>query len=1131
MTFGDPARTEAVKWMSRRELRSLTSDSGHVVFVARLRGNQREAMNSNEEQLLAEVDRLTEELAATRQEADLRLGEVQKLSSSLEETLKTKEEAEKQVAGLERRLKEVELYSELERLRSLENLRMEHQKALEREQRQVDYEREQTRILTQAFEQEKAELQKKLTLLPTSLEVGEVPTVVPVVATSGTVSETVPEETTIRDVVSDSVLVASEAPSTIIDVMTPPIIDVTHPTCTVHSAMPTTMTTVSTETMPITVTTPLVRSGTSTPVLHSRSSAGGLGITGVMASEDDGAVSVAERESSLLATMARLLQAHTEAIAAQTQATAAQHLPPLKPYRGEGKQVEEDGFGRWLEQFEERAKIAGWSQAQQLHQLKLLLEKTALRVFQMLPIEDQGNYEKVTSALRARFKAVDIEELRGLEFHHRVQGEETIEELGLELQALGRKAFPSITGREFDRLLKGRFFQALHVKWQRKVGAPKTGETFQELYDRARILEQHERQYAESAAARLDGTRKGDRNQRVEGGGHRGKKLPPTEKNKESSGSHSLITPSTNPPRDRICYSCKQPGHLFRDCPNRGRQPEALGRSQLHMNASNPVVSRNAVIESRKDSTSVENMSLQQLETLLAERRLQEEQSCLLHPVNTNVVSASQEGDGKAVGPTIYMPVRLGGILVEAMVDTGSQSTIISRSLLQKIAQSLKVAGSPLPVLELPTVRLFGKDGAGGGRELVITAQFNTMVEADGESVSVLVFVQPDSRQPCLLGMNVLPALGFSMFRANGEPLITKTDDLKVAMVRLVQCTVISSLKGSFVEVEPFQKLQPKSSVIFEPLGSQLESVGLQTHESLLEIGEDGRLSIPVVNVQGTPARLEKGLRVGLVRCVKQVSEALNSCTGGRMCEKHPVNCARVEAISQSKERVEQLLQLLKMSSEKLLESQGQQLTQLIGEYSDVFALNDAELGCTNMVRHSIDTGDNPPVKQRPYRTPIVYRKTISQMIDQMTEQGVIQPSMSPWASPVVLVPKKDGSQRFCIDYRRLNSLTRRDVYPLPRIDDILDTLGEAKYFSSLDLASGYWQVELDEDARQKSAFTSHRGLFEFLRMPFGLCNAPATFQRLMQVVLSGLEGTSCFVYLDDVLVVSQTFKEHLEHL
>ena len=138
---------------------------------------------------------------------------------------------------------------------------------------------------------------------------------------------------------------------------------------------------------------------------------------------------------------------------------------------------------------------------------------------------------------------------------------------------------------------------------------------------------------------------------------------------------------------------------------------------------------------------------------------------------------------------------------------------------------------------------------------------------------------------------------------------------------------------------------------------------------------------------------------------------------------------------------------------------------------------------------------------------------------------------MSPWASPVVIVPKKDGSKRFCVDYRRLNAVTRRDVYPLPRIDDILDAAGGAKYFSSLDLASGYWQVELDQEAREKSAFTTHRGLFEFTRMPFGLCNAPATFQRLMQAILAGLEGTSCFVYLDDILVVSDTFEDHLKHL
>ena len=118
----------------------------------------------------------------------------------------------------------------------------------------------------------------------------------------------------------------------------------------------------------------------------------------------------------------------------------------------------------------------------------------------------------------------------------------------------------------------------------------------------------------------------------------------------------------------------------------------------------------------------------------------------------------------------------------------------------------------------------------------------------------------------------------------------------------------------------------------------------------------------------------------------------------------------------------------------------------------------------------------------------------------------MVQPSASPWASPVVLFPKKDGSLRFCVDYRRLNSATRKDMYPLHRVDDILDAVGGIQYFSTLDLASGYWQVELDEEAREKSAFTTFKGLYEFTWMPFGLCNAPATFQHIMQKILTGLE-------------------------
>ncbi|CAK1584581.1 unnamed protein product [Parnassius mnemosyne] len=152
-------------------------------------------------------------------------------------------------------------------------------------------------------------------------------------------------------------------------------------------------------------------------------------------------------------------------------------------------------------------------------------------------------------------------------------------------------------------------------------------------------------------------------------------------------------------------------------------------------------------------------------------------------------------------------------------------------------------------------------------------------------------------------------------------------------------------------------------------------------------------------------------------------------------------------------------------------------------------------------------------------------------MIEGMVKDGVIEPSSSPWCSPVVLVKKKDGSMRFCVDYRRLNDVTKMDSYPLPRIDDTLNMLTGVKWFSTLDLKSGYWQVEIDPKDKEKTAFSTGKSLWQFKVMPFGLCNAPATFERLMELVFTGLIGDACLAYLDDIIIVGRTFEEHLQNL
>ena len=196
-------------------------------------------------------------------------------------------------------------------------------------------------------------------------------------------------------------------------------------------------------------------------------------------------------------------------------------------------------------------------------------------------------------------------------------------------------------------------------------------------------------------------------------------------------------------------------------------------------------------------------------------------------------------------------------------------------------------------------------------------------------------------------------------------------------------------------------------------------------------------------------------------------------------------------------------------AGESLTQEEQQQLFLVALEFEDIFALQSNDFGRTSKIRHSINTGDHQPIRQPVWRMPPYRREEARKLLTEMQAKDVIQRSSSPWASPIVLVGKKDGSVRFCVDYRKVNGITRKDAYPLPHVDDTLDTLSGSKWFTTLDLISGYWQVELEEKDREKTAFCTPDGLFEFKVMPFGLCIAPATFNPLHANAESLVKGRS----------------------
>jgi len=255
-------------------------------------------------------------------------------------------------------------------------------------------------------------------------------------------------------------------------------------------------------------------------------------------------------------------------------------------------------------------------------------------------------------------------------------------------------------------------------------------------------------------------------------------------------------------------------------------------------------------------------------------------------------------------------------------------------------------------------------------------------------------------------------------------------------------------------------------------------------HVARVVVGNrDGKTAIRVVNLNKAPVSLAKDCLLGGLHPVEVEQTS------------REVGCVESDPPSS----------LEKLIAELPVEVTGEikeRLLKLLEEYKDIFSTSERDLGRTSLCQHRIETGDARPVRQPLRRQPLPHRTAVNEQLDRMLADGTIESASSEWAANVVLARKKDGSLRFCIDYRQLNEKTKKDSYPLPRIDECLDALAEGSWFSTLDLRSGYHQVAMSPDDADKTAFVTRRGIFRWKVMPFGLCNAPATFQRLMDIVL-----------------------------
>ena len=351
-----------------------------------------------------------------------------------------------------------------------------------------------------------------------------------------------------------------------------------------------------------------------------------------------------------------------------------------------------------------------------------------------------------------------------------------------------------------------------------------------------------------------------------------------------------------------------------------------------------------------------------------------------------------------------------------------------------------------------------------------------------------------------------------------------------------------------YVERQEYDDFSSEREYVIEPTEHFQAEYPLQMASTLVDINKACTCKVRVLNPFPTAMSIKQDAVIGKAEPIEgrpvifagqeDKSEIDNyvrvrrvDLSRGNEKQNFSENGTQQASFSKSNEIASHLRDLYEKSTRGLEGYQKERVAQLLDRFQDSFSRHEWDIGLTHLTEHAIKTGDAPPIKQAPRRVPLAYAEEEKKAIEDLKAKGVIRDSVSPWASPIVLVSKKDGGVRPCVDYRKVNELVKPDGFPLPRIQDCLDAVAGSKLFSTFDLTSGYFQIPLKKEDIPKSAFVCKYGQFEMTRMPFGLNNSASTFQRTMEMALQGLQWITCLIYIDDVIVFGKNFDEHISRV